>query len=583
MLKRLVNTPSYKVEEMLEGYVGAFPDLYELHPAVRGVIYRNRRKGKVVLVCGGGAGHEPMSMGFVGQGLADAAVCGNMYTSPDVESIYQVAKAVESEKGILFLYGSYLGDKMNFDAAEKRLNAEGIVTRHFCVHDDIASAPVTRKEERRGIVGGVFLYRIAGAASDAGMEIDEIVALLEEAGDEIWSIGAAVTEPDKYFKRNEIAHNMNEVYVEYGVGLHGECGILSMKLSGMNELVEKMYSQIMDEADLQKCSEVCVLVNGLGTISYMELCIAFRRVKQLLEGDGVKIYDADINTYCSGYDAEGFCLTLFKISDNVKRFYNTSCYTPCYHHKVRTCNEEYQRTDIILPRKTEESSVSFIYKPVEKKNGIRTEMETEQFRDMMIYVAKCLIRDQDYLSELDSRFGDGDHGICIADGMGRAIKQLMTLTKENKPGDVCDVIGTTMMFTGGASGVFYGNMFKAAARSIEAKKVLCVADFAQMWNAALITLMEKGHARKGDKTMVDALAPAVDCLMSNTGKEFPEIATLAEQAARKGMLDTKMMAAKFGRGKFLTERAYGCQDAGATTIWIMFRSMYEYLGAVGEA
>ena len=285
MLRKLVNNPSYKVEEMLEGYVGAFPDLYELHPTVKGVISRNRRRGKVALVCGGGAGHEPMSMGFVGEGLADAAVCGNMYNSPDAESIYQIAKSVESGKGILFLYGTYMGDRMNFDAAEKRLNAEGIVTRHFCIHDDIASAPVTRKEERRGIVGGVFLYRIAGAASDAGMEIEEIVNLLESAGDKVWSVGAAVTEAGRLGKKDDMLRGTNDVCVDYGIGLHGERGILSMKLSNVDELVDRMYSQIMDEADLKREDEVCVLVNGLGMISYLELYIVFRRVKKLLHGE----------------------------------------------------------------------------------------------------------------------------------------------------------------------------------------------------------------------------------------------------------------------------------------------------------
>ncbi|MDO4343575.1 MAG: dihydroxyacetone kinase subunit DhaL [Eubacteriales bacterium] len=576
MLRKLINTPSYKVEEMLEGYAGAFPDFYELHPQVKGILYKNRRKGKVVLVCGGGAGHEPMSIGFVGQGLADAAICGNLYNSPDADSIYQVAKAAESGKGILFLYGNYMGDKMNFDAAEKRLKAEGIAVGHFCVHDDIASAPVTKKEERRGIVGGVFLYRIAGAASDAGMELEEILALLEREGNRVWSVGAAITDRHRDIRKSAADHNSEKVHVEYGIGLHGECGILSMELSSADELVDKMYSQIMDEADIQKDSEVCVLVNGLGSISYMELSIVFRRVKQLLEGDGIKIYDADMDNYCSSYEAEGFSLALFKISDEIKKFYNAPCYSPCYHHRVTDREREYGRSMAVLPRKTEESDGEF-YKPAGEKTKIRNEITMEQFRDMMLYMAKRLIGEEEYLSELDSIFGDGDHGICIANGMRRASKQMMTLTQEQKPEDVCEALSTAMMLIGGASGVFYGTIFKAAARTIEGKRVLNTADFAEMWGMSLAALMEKGHAQKGDKTMVDALAPAAECLAENKEKEFPEILSLAEKAAKKGMLNTKKMAAKFGRGKFLTEKAYGCQDAGATTIWIMFRSMREYL------
>lgn len=584
MLKKFINDSSRMVEEMLEGLVDAFPHFYEQIADVNGVLHTNRRKNRVALVIGGGTGHEPMFAGFVGQGLADAAVCGNLYNAPDPDSIYKIAKTVENGRGVILMYGTYPGDILNFNIAEERLAAEGIAVRHIRVHDDVASAPVNRKEERRGIAGDVFMIRVLGAACDAGMDIEQIVKLGETINDHLWSIGVSFSE--KQVSNPITEANLYEVgtpIIEYGIGLHGERGILRTQLEPVDQLVNQMYSHCIDEAGLKRGDEICVLVNGFGSISLMELGIVFKRVKELLKGDGFKLFDADINTYCASYEPHGFSITLMKMDDGIRKLYESACYSPFYSHQVvkRTANAHPEKKKKALAQYTMEIATD--YRPVEKPLPDARQMDVLTTRDCMIHVAKCLIEREGYLSGLDLLCGDGDHGICIASGMRKALVRLKTITAENTPSDVYQAMGQTMLIAvGGASGAFFGSMFIAAADAVKDKKTISVNDFTTMWKEALCTAKKKGGAQPGDKTLVDALDPAVQFLVGCGDVSFAEAANGAQKAARLGAEATKNMRAKFGRGKFLSTRGLGCQDPGATTIWLILKSIASYLGAEDE-
>lgn len=578
MLKDFINDFSEVVREMIEGIVSAFPYHFEYLQDRNSVLYTQRRKNKVALVTGGGSGHEPLFLGFVGQGLADAAVCGNLYNAPNPDNIYETAKAVENGHGVLFLYGNYPGDIMNFDIAEERLNAEGIPTRHIRIHDDVSSAPSTRKSERRGIAGDVFLLRIVGAACDAGLSMDEIVKMAESVNDNIWSIAVAITERrNQYLLKESEFYEEGNRHVEYGIGLHGERGILRMDIQPVDHLVNQMYSQCMDEANLKVGDEVSILINGLGSVSIMELAIVFQRVRKLLEGDHLRLYDADINNYCSSYESNGFSITILKMDETIKQYYSAPCYSPYYSHKAdRPIDNRMVCLRKAMPAREFTKPVQYV--PAKRPEGPVYTLDTLMLRDMMIYVANNLIENEEYLSKLDSLAGDGDHGICIANGMKCVILQLKKIGAENTPYDVYQMIGKTMLLVaGGASGAFFGSMYKAAAEVVRNKIKVNTADFAEMWQEALRTVEKKGGAKRGDKTMIDALEPAVTAIQKNLAQDFAAALSSASDAAERGMEETKMMRAKFGRGKFLAERALGCQDAGATTIWITFRSMWQYI------
>ncbi|MCI9169232.1 MAG: dihydroxyacetone kinase subunit DhaK, partial [Dorea sp.] len=220
-MRKIINSPDNVVSEMMEGFIGAYSRHYEKHPKVNGVILKRRRKDKVALVVGGGSGHEPLFSGFVGKGLADAAACGNIFASPDPNTIRETAKAVEQGRGVLFVYGCYAGDNLNFDMGEEFLKDEGIATAHVRIWDDVTSAPKDRIEDRRGIAGDIFVIKIAGAACDAGLSLEEVTRVTEKARDNTRSVGVA-TAPAQLPGIDKPIFELPEGEIEYGMGLHGE-------------------------------------------------------------------------------------------------------------------------------------------------------------------------------------------------------------------------------------------------------------------------------------------------------------------------------------------------------------------------
>lgn len=329
MYKKIINNPNDVVSEMVEGFIGAYAAIYEKVLDVNGIVFKNRRKGKVALVVGGGSGHEPMFSGFVGSGLADAAACGNVFASPDPGTIMATADMVNEGKGVLFVYGNYAGDILNFDMAEEMLADEGISTAHVRVWDDCASAPPERINDRRGIAGDVFVIKIAGAACDAGLELSEVVRVTKSARDNLRSIGLA-TFPGQIPGAKEPTFELAEDEIEYGMGLHGEPGIKRTKIQPADELVREMYAQLTQDMPLEDGDEVCVLINGLGSTTILEMSIVFRKIKQLLEKDGVKVYDADINSYCTCMEMGGFSISIMKMDNELKAYYDMPCHCPYY-------------------------------------------------------------------------------------------------------------------------------------------------------------------------------------------------------------------------------------------------------------
>lgn len=328
-MKKIINRAEDVVPEKIEGYVKAYEKYYEKHPEVNGVLLKNRRKNKVALVIGGGSGHEPLFEGFVGKGLADAAACGNIFASPDPNTIYQTADAVNEGKGVFFVYGNYAGDNLNFDMAEEMLGEDGIRTAHVRVWDDCASAPQERIEDRRGIAGDVYVIKVAGAACDAGLELEEVVRITEKARNNTRSIGVA-TSPGQIPGLDKPAFELGEDEIEYGMGLHGEPGIERTTMKAADELTETLLDNILKDMPVAEKEEVCVLVNGLGSTTVLELAVVYRRVSTYLEEQNIKVYDADLNSFCTCQEMGGFSVTILKLDEELKQYYDAPCFCPFY-------------------------------------------------------------------------------------------------------------------------------------------------------------------------------------------------------------------------------------------------------------
>lgn len=579
-MRKIINDADNVVQEMMEGYVSAYSRYYRKHPEVNGVILKQRRKDKVALVIGGGSGHEPMFSGFVGKGLADAAACGNIFASPDPNTIYETAKAVDNGKGVLFVYGCYAGDNLNFDMGEEFLNDDGIRTAHVRVWDDVASAPRDRISDRRGIAGDVFVVKTAGAACDAGLDLEEVTRIAEKARDNTNTIGVA-TAPAQLPGVDKPIFELGEEEIEYGMGLHGERGVLRTKWEPADVLAEKMYEQIKEDTGLGEGEEVCVLVNGLGSTTITELAIVFRKVKELLDKDGVKVYDTDLNHYCTSQEMGGFSITLFRLDEELKKYYDMPCYSP-YYAKGELTGSAYEaevEEAEAEPEDTgdeaggeEEPALS------RTKKGTITELTAEDAREMLIYIADKVIAKKPYLTKIDSAIGDGDHGIGMAGGMKKARAKLLRMKGEENVYAIFEAAGKAMLLSmGGASGVIFGSLYLAGARDTEPAASITAGELAKMERKSLAAIKERGKAEVGDKTMVDALTPAVEAMEANSGKGLLEMMKAAEEAARQGVEDTKNYVAKFGRAKSLMERAIGYQDAGATSVWLIFQGMREFI------
>ncbi|MCI9216228.1 MAG: dihydroxyacetone kinase subunit L [Dorea sp.] len=579
-MRKIINSPERVVEEMMEGYISAYGRYYKKHPKVNGVILKDHRKDKVALVIGGGSGHEPMFSGFVGKGLADAAACGNIFASPDPNTVYETAKAVSQGKGVIFVYGCYAGDNLNFDMGEEFLNDEGIQTTHVRVWDDVASAPKDRIEDRRGIAGDVFVIKTAGAACDAGLSLEEVTRITEKARDNTRTVGVA-TAPAQLPGIDKPIFELPEGEIEYGMGLHGERGVLRTTWQDADVLVEKMYGQIMEDADLKAGDEVCVLINGLGSATITELAIAFRKVKQLLTRDGIKVHDTDLNSYCTSQEMGGFSITLFKLDEELKKYYDMPCYCPFYAkgeltEAIITDNGESSEKMDDEPEFDETDTEAA--QIVRSKEGVLTELNAADARNMLLYIADKIIAKKPYLTEIDSAIGDGDHGIGMAGGMQKAKRKLLSMEAEENAYAVFEAAGKAMLLSmGGASGVIFGSLYLAGAKGMEPKAVITAEDIAGMQRKSLLAIQERGKAQTGDKTMVDALLPAVEAMERTSGEGLLKMLLAAEEAAEQGVEATKKYQAKFGRAKSLMERAIGYQDAGATSVWLIIQGMREFV------
>lgn len=577
-MKKILNADvSNVVEEMLSGYLSAYKKYYKKIGEYNAIRYRNNRKDKVALVIGGGSGHEPLFSGYCGAGLADAVACGNICASPNPELIAETAKAVDQGKGVLFIYGCYAGDNLNFDMAEEICQAAGMKTAHVRVWDDCASAPKERITDRRGIAGDVFVIKVAGAACDAGLPFEEVVRITEKARDNINTIGVA-TSPGTLPGNDKPTFELADDEIEFGMGLHGEPGIERTKMKPANELVDRMYSELKKEMDLKEGDEIAVLVNSLGSTPLLELNIVYHELSKHFAKDGLKVHDAEIKTYCTCMEMGGFSITILRLDEELKKYLDAPCYSP-YYAKGQFTDAAVSNEDI-----EEEEESEFDENDVEEaeitrsKEGVLTELNAQDARNMLLYIADKIIAKKPYLTEIDSAIGDGDHGIGMAGGMQKAKKKLLKMENETNVYALFEAAGQAMLMSmGGASGVIFGSLYLAGAKGVDAKAVLTGADLAKMERKSLEAIQERGKAEVGDKTMVDALAPAVEAMEKNAGADLLTVLKAAEEGARQGVENTKNYIAKFGRAKSLLERAIGHQDAGATSVYLIFQGMREFV------
>jgi dihydroxyacetone kinase-like protein len=326
-MRRLINNPYDVVEEMLEGFCKAHDKHVKLlENDGRVVVYKRAPvKNKVGIIIGGGSGHELLFLGYVGENFADAAVIGNINTSPSPEPCYNAVKAVDAGRGCLYLYGNYAGDVMNFDMGVEMAAADGIRVETVLVTDDVASS--ANIKDRRGIAGDFFVFKIAGAKAATGADLDEVKAAAIKANDNTRTMGvalAAATHPST----GKPMFELEEGLMEIGMGIHGEPGVRRGKLQEADKVIDEIMNHILPDLPFNKEDEVAVLVNSLGATPLMDLHICFRRVAQILEENGIKIYRSFVGPYATTMDMVGMSVTLMKLDNELKELLDYPCDTP---------------------------------------------------------------------------------------------------------------------------------------------------------------------------------------------------------------------------------------------------------------
>ncbi len=333
-MKKLINDPFQVVDEMLEGILRAHPGQYKTaENDLRSIVRADAPvKNKVAIATGGGSGHLPVFMGYVGKGMADGASIGNVFSSPTTSQMLRVTRAIDGGKGVLYLYGRYQGDMMNFDTAAELAQDEGIRVETLLVSDDVASAPPAEWHKRRGVAGLFFAYKIAGAKADTGASLDDVKTTTQKALQVIRTMGVALTSctvPAVGKPTFEIGENEMEI----GMGIHGEAGIHRGPMKSADEIAEILVKNVVDDLPFQKGDEVALLVNSLGGTPPEELYILFRKVDLLLNEYGVNIYRPYIGRYATSMEMQGASLTLMRLDDELKHLLDAPADTPFFIQK----------------------------------------------------------------------------------------------------------------------------------------------------------------------------------------------------------------------------------------------------------
>ena len=317
-MKKILNAPSAYVDETLAGLCAAYPSSYKLAGARVLARAGGPVPGKVGIVTGGGSGHLPVFLGYVGDGLLDACAVGNVFAGPRVADCVSAFQAADGGAGILALYGNYGGDRMNFEMAIEELASDTFKCNSVRVADDIASASAAERYKRRGVAGMVFAFKIAGACAAAGGSLAEVTAAAQKAADACRTIGVALT-PCTVPESGRASFEIAETEIEFGMGIHGEPGIWRGPLKSADALTDEMLDLLLPELNMAKDASTAVLVNSLGATPHEELFIVYRRVAEVLGQRGIRIVMPLIGRYATSMEMTGMSLTLMPLDGELER------------------------------------------------------------------------------------------------------------------------------------------------------------------------------------------------------------------------------------------------------------------------
>ncbi len=330
-MKKILNHPDSIVKDMIDGYVAAYSDYVKTSSNPRVVIRSNpKAKGKVAMVIGNGCGHEPIAMGWVGQGMLDANAVGDIFAAPPSDLILEAIRESDRGAGVLLLISRHAGDVINGEMAVELAQMEGLNVEALLMYDDISSAPKGKEEDRRGAAGTTFIYKLVGARAEEGASLAELKALGEKVRDNTRTLGAAVA-PGISPLTGKAMFSLPEDEIYLGMGVHGEPGLKSIKLDTAQAVVAEMMEAILDDLPYHAEDEVLVFVNGMGSTTLMELFVIYNEVATTLKAKGIKAYKPLIGEYITTQEMAGFSISLCLCQNEFKRLWDAPVSVPFFH------------------------------------------------------------------------------------------------------------------------------------------------------------------------------------------------------------------------------------------------------------
>ncbi|MDQ3515137.1 MAG: dihydroxyacetone kinase family protein, partial [Chloroflexota bacterium] len=426
-MRQVLNEATAFREEMIEGYVAAYGRLLRRVPGASGVVVAGApARGKVTVIVGGGSGHYPAFYGLVGPGLADAGVIGDIFTSPSGEQAYRVARAADGGAGLLFTFGNYSGDVMNFGAAETRLRAEGIDARTVLVTDDVLSAP-DDVALRRGIAGGFCVFKVAGASSARGDDLATVEALTRHANDRVRTVGVAFagcTIPGQ----GEPLFTVPEGMMEVGLGIHGEPGVSTGPMLPAREIAALMVETLLADAPAGAGGQVGVIVNGLGSTKYEELFVLYQGIAPLLTRAGLETYRPHVGEFVTALDMAGCSLSLFWLDDDLRPLWDAPAESPAFTQAGTGVDRDWGRAAADADATagvTGGDRGTTLAAGVGSGAGAGAEVSPGGPAGMLARAclgeaARAIEATEVELGRLDAAVGDGDHGAGMARGFRAA-------------------------------------------------------------------------------------------------------------------------------------------------------------------
>jgi ATP-dependent dihydroxyacetone kinase len=558
-MKKLINDPRLVVREMLEGVVDAYPALALL--ADENVVVRaavDATVGRTVaIISGGGSGHEPAHAGYIGTGMLTAAVAGDVFTSPSVDAVLAAIRHAGRTSDVLLIVKNYTGDRLNFGLAAELARHEGIAVETVIVGDDVALGDRVPRDRRRGIAGTVLVHKLAGAVAEAGASLREVAEIARGAAADVRSMGVGIG-PCTLPAVGKPGYVLADDEIELGLGIHGEKGASRIKTAAADTLVDTVIDRIVDDLWHGGETRVVLLVNGLGGTPPMELAIVMRRALRTLRERGFSVARAWMGNFMTALEMPGFSLSVLPVDDERLRLLDAPTDAPAW---PRSSVLKEQRGIIGSPaveqRDPEDAAVAG---PL-----------SETMRKVVENVAAKLLAAEPMLTDLDARAGDGDLGASMARGAD-AIRHLPPSSYATPAQLLLAMASAIRRAIGGSSGPFYATGLVRAAATLRGMEMPTEADWQKALAAAIDAISELGGAKRGDRTMLDALIPALEAW----GTRLVEGLAEAARAAEEGANATADMHPRLGRASYLSERALGVPDGGAVAVSI-------WLSAISEA